>query len=192
MIERLGEIMNQRAKAILASALVVVVALALVVGVDAELRLLRHIKASAAERADCIADLEALKAEVEALKERVTALEERTPLVPVYALSSWYGDREDGRYTASGDVFRPHHFTVAHRELPLGTALLIRNPFNNRVVPALVNDRGPYIDGRGLDVSQELAWRLGFQRQGLTELEYYVVHIPDEPFRWRDGKNSDD
>lgn len=87
--------------------------------------------------------------------------------------SSWYGSHWDGRKTASGEIFNHRKLTVAHRTLPLGTRVIITHG-KHRVV-ARVNDRGPYIRGRGLDVSQAVAQRLGFQHKGLARVSVKVL-----------------
>jgi rare lipoprotein A len=87
--------------------------------------------------------------------------------------SSWYGAAWNGRPTASGEIFHHRKLTVAHRTLPLGTRVLITH--GKRKVLARVNDRGPYVRGRGLDVSQAVAQRLGFQHKGLARVHVKVL-----------------
>src|SRR5262245_51153953 len=67
-------------------------------------------------------------------------------------LASWYGSAHEGRRTASGDVFDPSEFTAAHRTLPFGTRLLVTDLESGRAVEVRVNDRGPFVDGRILDL----------------------------------------
>lgn len=112
---------------------------------------------------------------------RLKAIEERRFSFQVVT-ASWYGDWEEraGNLTANGDVFIREAFTVAHRTLPFGTVLMIENPANGRMLPAVVNDRGPYISGRQLDVSEGLARRLGFHKKGVTEVRIYTLHLPGE------------
>ena len=73
--------------------------------------------------------------------------------------ASWYGDAFRGKPTASGAIFWPLRFTVAHRTLPFGLFLLIR--FRNRCVVSFLDDRGPYVDGRILDLSYGSALAVG-------------------------------
>jgi rare lipoprotein A (peptidoglycan hydrolase) len=87
-----------------------------------------------------------------------------------YLVSSWYGPHFDGKRTASGVIFHQEEMTVASRTMRFGTKLLLVNPINKRYVLAVVNDRGPYITGRDLDVSHGVAERLGFLRKGVTKL----------------------
>ncbi|MCL2192958.1 MAG: septal ring lytic transglycosylase RlpA family protein, partial [Treponema sp.] len=76
-------------------------------------------------------------------------------------IASWYGPQFEGRPTASGEIFNSAHFTAAHPTLPFGTFLLVTNRNNNRQVSVRVNDRGPFIEGRIIDVSQAAAEHLG-------------------------------
>jgi rare lipoprotein A (peptidoglycan hydrolase) len=73
--------------------------------------------------------------------------------------ASWYGNEFRGRPTASGAIFRPEQFTVAHKTLPFGLYLLIEH--QSRCVVAFLNDRGPYVDGRILDLSHGSAQAVG-------------------------------
>jgi rare lipoprotein A len=72
-------------------------------------------------------------------------------------IASWYGPGFDGRPTASGEIFDSTQFTAAHPELPFGTFLLITNKHNNRQVSVRVNDRGPFVASRIVDVSKAAA-----------------------------------
>jgi len=88
---------------------------------------------------------------------------------------SWYGDREHGRLTANGERFDRYSFTIASRTLPFGTLVMVENLETGKFAPAIVNDRGPYIDGRIADLSEALALKLGFHEQGLVMARVYEV-----------------
>ena len=75
--------------------------------------------------------------------------------------ASWYGDELRGKKTASGETFNPHGFTAAHRTLPFGTCLVVGNPHNGKSVNVRVNDRGPFVKDRVLDLAAEAAKALG-------------------------------
>ena len=75
--------------------------------------------------------------------------------------ASWYGPGFAGQSTASKEVFDPGALTTAHKTLPFGTRLLVRNPDTGRSVWVRVNDRGPYAGGRDLDLSQGAAVAIG-------------------------------
>jgi rare lipoprotein A len=91
--------------------------------------------------------------------------------------ASWYGPGFDGRPTASGAIFDQEGPTVASKELPLGTILLIH--YNGRSVLALVNDRGPYVAGRVLDLSHGVAVALGTVQSGVARVTAEVLAIPE-------------
>ena len=80
--------------------------------------------------------------------------------------ASWYGPGFAGNPTASGEPFRPSAMTAAHKSLPFGTRLLIRNPDTGRSVWVRINDRGPYVGGRQLDLSQGAAEAIGLAGVG--------------------------
>lgn len=92
--------------------------------------------------------------------------------------ASWYGGKFHGRKTASGEVYDQHGLSAAHRDLPLGTWVRVTNLENGRRVELRINDRGPFIAGRILDVSRRAAHELGFLNAGLTEVRIEVLAAP--------------
>ena len=86
--------------------------------------------------------------------------------------TSWYSH---GHRTASGERFNPNGLTAAHKTLPFGTILRLTNEENGRSVTVRVNDRGPFIRGRELDVSRGAADQLGFRRKGVERLRMEVL-----------------
>ena len=84
--------------------------------------------------------------------------------------ASWYGPGFAGRSTASGDRFDPKALTAAHRNLPFGTPVRVTNLHNGRSVVVTINDRGPYVKGRVLDVSLGAARALGMLRRGVASV----------------------
>ncbi len=89
--------------------------------------------------------------------------------------ASWYGDKFQGKPTASGEPFDMRDFTAAHPSLPLGTFVKVTNLKNGKAVVVRINDRGPVVDGRIIDVSYNAARALGFNQRGLqrVRLELY-------------------
>ncbi|MGU3493622.1 septal ring lytic transglycosylase RlpA family protein [Xanthobacteraceae bacterium A53D] len=83
-----------------------------------------------------------------------------------------------GQSTASGERFNPGALTAAHRSLPFGTKVRVTNLKNGRTVVVRINDRGPFIRGRIIDVSKAAAGHLGFQSAGLTKVAVTVVKDP--------------
>jgi rare lipoprotein A len=89
--------------------------------------------------------------------------------------ASWYGRDFDGKATASGQSFDSRKLTAAHRTIPLGSIVLVRNMENDREILVTVNDRGPYVDGRVIDMSEYGAELLGYKERGLTTVALRVV-----------------
>jgi rare lipoprotein A len=90
-------------------------------------------------------------------------------------IASWYGDDFHGWVTASGDLYDMHALTGAHRTLPLGTVVRVTNVVNGRHVMVRINDRGPYVNGRILDLSLASARRLGMVEDGVAAVHLEVV-----------------
>lgn len=95
-----------------------------------------------------------------------------------YGLASWYGGGWHGGPTASGERYDQWGWTAAHRTLPLGTWIRVTNPANGRAAILRVNDRGPYVGGRVLDVTVACAKALGFYGQGVCRLKIEVLERP--------------
>lgn len=94
--------------------------------------------------------------------------------IPAYAQTgqaSWYGPGFHGRKTASGQTFNQHALTAAHRQLPLGTRARITNLNNGKKVEVTINDRGPYVGGRVIDLSRAAAKRLAINGLGRVRIE---------------------
>lgn len=85
--------------------------------------------------------------------------------------ASYYGKELAGRKTASGERFDPKGLTAAHRSLPFGTMLRLTNLLNGRTVVVRINDRGPFVRGRAIDVSLGAAQALGFVGHGTANLK---------------------
>jgi rare lipoprotein A len=88
-------------------------------------------------------------------------------------LASYYGPGLAGRPTASGEKFNPKALTAAHRKLPFGACLRVVNMENGRSVEVRVNDRGPFVQGRVVDVSTAAAKQLGMMDKGLARVRLY-------------------
>ena len=95
------------------------------------------------------------------------------PLQTGYA--SWYGRWHQGRRTTSGERYDMHRLTAAHPTLPMGTRLLVTNLKNGRSVTVRVNDRGPIVSGRILDLSYAAARELGAIGDGVVPVSVRVV-----------------
>jgi len=90
-------------------------------------------------------------------------------------VASWYGSYFEGKPTASGEPYDMHQFTAAHLKLPLGTWVRVTNLRNGNWAILRVNDRGPYVAGRIIDVSYGAARMLDFKSRGLTQVRVDIV-----------------
>ena len=84
--------------------------------------------------------------------------------------ASWYGEQFQGKQTASGELFDMRDFTAAHPKLPLGSYVKVTNLRNGKAVVVRINDRGPVVDGRIIDLSYNAARALGFKELGLQNV----------------------
>jgi rare lipoprotein A len=110
-----------------------------------------------------------------------------TPQI-LHGIASWYGEEFAGRTTANGEIFDPLLLTAAHRTLPFGTVAEITNPKNGQKVRVRVNDRGPYIGNRIIDLSYAAARQIGLIEPGVGDVDIAVVTLgrgdrePPAPF----------
>jgi len=93
-------------------------------------------------------------------------------------VASWYGDEWQGKVTASGKRFDDHKLTAAHRTLPLNTQVRVTNLKTGSSVDVTITDRGPYVDGRVIDLSKAAAKRLGMVKKGLVPVEITTLALP--------------
>ena len=93
-------------------------------------------------------------------------------------MASWYGAPHHGRRTASGEVYDMHQLTAAHRTLPFGTRVLVTNRDTSQSAEVRVNDRGPFVEGRILDVSYAAARLLGAVGPGTIPVRVRVLSLP--------------
>ena len=103
---------------------------------------------------------------------------------PRVTVASWYGPGFNGRRTSSGEVFNQNRLTAASRDLPLGSRVRVTNLANGRSVVVLVNDRGPYVRGRGIDLSKRAAEDLGIERAGVARVEIASADSPAAKPLW--------
>ncbi len=95
--------------------------------------------------------------------------------------ASWYGDYFEGRQTASGEPFNMYDLTAAHPTLPLGTVVRVTNLRNREAVLVRINDRGPVVPGRIIDLSYSAAKVLHFKAQGLQKVRLDIVKPQSRP-----------
>ena len=94
-------------------------------------------------------------------------------------LASYYADRFHGRTTASGEVFDMNALTAAHRTLPFGTRVRVTRLDSGRDVVVRINDRGPFVEGRIIDLSRAAAEKLGMLVDGVVRVRLRVIEEGD-------------
>jgi len=102
-------------------------------------------------------------------------------------IASWYGQEFHGRPTASQEIFDQHDLTAAHRTLPFGTMVLVTNLENGRQVTVRINDRGPFVRGRIIDLSYAAARLLGIVGPGTSRVKIEVVSFNPKEEKPTDG-----
>jgi rare lipoprotein A len=91
--------------------------------------------------------------------------------------ASWYGEKFHGRLTANGEIFNMNDLTAAHKTLPFGTILEVTNLNNHKSVKVRVNDRGPFVKNRVLDLSKKAAQVLEYDKKGVIPIEARIVKL---------------
>ena len=90
-------------------------------------------------------------------------------------VASWYGEQFHGRQAANGEIFDMDALTAAHRTMPLGSIVRVVNLANGKYLHVRITDRGPYVNGRILDLSRAAAVQLGMAREGTTHVQVEIV-----------------
>ena len=103
------------------------------------------------------------------------------PLATWECTTSWYGGDFDGQQTANGETYDMYAETAAHPTLPLGSVVRVVNTRNHRSQVVRINDRGPYVEGRELDVSYAVAKQLGFDQRGTAKVRLELLEVPSRP-----------
>lgn len=92
--------------------------------------------------------------------------------------ASWYGPEFDGKETANGERFNAESLTAAHPTLPFGSWVRVVNPRNGKFQVARINDRGPYQEGREIDVSYRVARNIGLIHSGVSQVRLELLQVP--------------
>lgn len=107
-----------------------------------------------------------------------------TASVEVYfGIASFYHDSLDGNRTACGQIFRQSKMTAAHKTLPCGTEVKVTRIHNGKSVNVVINDRGPFIKGRIIDLSRAAANKLNMQHTGIAKVSMEIVEYGDGKYR---------
>lgn len=107
-------------------------------------------------------------------------------------IASWYGSGDAGRPTASGARFDPDAMRIAHKTLPFGTWVRIRNQHNGREAVAMVDDRGPFVGGRIIDATPAVAQRLSFYGNGTAPVKVAQVPVTELSAAQRAAARADE
>ena len=105
----------------------------------------------------------------------IVALLIALPLLGKEGVASYYHDKYHGRKTASGVIYNRDSLTCAHKTLPFGTKLLVKNLANNKEITVIVTDRGPFIKNREIDLSYAAADSIDMIPQGVQKVEYIII-----------------
>ena len=97
--------------------------------------------------------------------------------------ASWYAGKFQGRTTASGEIFDTNELTAAHKTLPFGTVVRVTNLRNGLDVDVRINDRGPFVEGRVIDLSRAAADTIDMTADGVVPVRLTIVAVPEEPLR---------
>ncbi len=111
--------------------------------------------------------------EVAIPKEKQEVLNQKDNSEVGYA--AWYGKELHGKPTASGAIFNMNDYTAAHRDFPIGSQVMVTNLDNGKKKMVTINDRGPYVEGRIIDVSYKTAMDLGFAEKGISKVKVELV-----------------
>jgi len=95
--------------------------------------------------------------------------------------ASWYGQDFDGKKTANGEQFDSEALTAAHPTLPFGSVVRVVNPRNHKFEVVRINDRGPYQEGRAIDVSYRVARKIGLSNSGVSKVRLELMQLPQRP-----------
>lgn len=90
-------------------------------------------------------------------------------------LASWYGHPYHGRTTASGEIYNMNQMTAAHPTLPFGTRVRVCNKRTKACADVRINDRGPFVRGRGIDLSRAAAQRIGIYNEGVGQVTIQTI-----------------
>lgn len=108
-------------------------------------------------------------------------------LIPLHAevyetgIASWYAGEFQGELTANGEIFDTSEISAAHKSLPFGTIVRVTNVENGLHVDVRINDRGPYVEGRIIDLSKAAAKEIDMVDKGIVEVSLEILHSPDSP-----------
>lgn len=105
-------------------------------------------------------------------------------------VASWYGIEYQGKKTSRGEDFDMMKYTAAHKMLPLGTIVKVTNLENGKSVVVVINDRGPFIRGRNIDLSYAAAQEIGMIEKGVQKVKIEVLKYPEEGSKKQEARSK--
>lgn len=101
-------------------------------------------------------------------------------------IASYYGKKFHKKRTANGEIFNMYKVSAAHKSYPLGTKVRVTNLDNGKSIKLVINDRGPFVKGRIIDLSYRAARKLDFVNQGTTKVRIDVIRLGDNKYyKWK-------
>ena len=101
-------------------------------------------------------------------------------------IASYYGKKFHKKRTANGEIFNMYKVSAAHKSYPLGTKVRVTNLENGKSIKLVINDRGPFVKGRIIDLSYRAARKLDFVNQGTTKVRINVIRLGDNKYyKWK-------
>ena len=97
-------------------------------------------------------------------------------------IASYYGKKFHKKRTANGEIFNMYKVSAAHKSYPLGTKVRVTNLENGKSIKLVINDRGPFVKGRIIDLSYKAARKLDFVNQGTTKVRINVIRLGDNKY----------
>ena len=97
-------------------------------------------------------------------------------------IASYYGKKFHKKRTANGEIFNMYKVSAAHKSYPLGTKVRVTNLENGKSIKLVINDRGPFVEGRIIDLSYKAARKLDFVNQGTTRIRINVIRLGDNKY----------
>ena len=97
-------------------------------------------------------------------------------------IASYYGKKFNKKRTANGEIFNMYKVSAAHKSYPLGTKVRVTNLENGKSIKLVINDRGPFVKGRIIDLSYRAARKLDFVNQGTTKVRINVIRLGDNKY----------
>ena len=97
-------------------------------------------------------------------------------------IASYYGKKFHKKRTANGEIFNMYKVSAAHKSYPLGTKVRVTNLENGKSIKLVINDRGPFVKGRIIDLSYKAARKLDFVNQGTTKVRIDVIRLGDNKY----------